>query len=85
MHFLLKNKNEKCPNKPFIDFFLYRKHKNSFRGNLVRKLIQNFHKDRLIIQGSNFGLLVRIVVALTQCEGHFAGCVASRRAGIQLH
>ena len=63
MHFLLKNKNEKCPNKPFIDFFLYRKHKNSFRGNLVRKLIQNFHKDRLIIQGKSMYLMFFDILA----------------------
>ena len=54
--------------------------KNTILANLVWKLLQSFHEDRLIIQGRSMhimffdimAILIRIVVALTRCEGHFA-------------
>ena len=43
-------------NVPIIDFFS--KTKNIFRGNLVWNLLQNFHEDRLILQGRNTYLML---------------------------
>ena len=77
-------------NTPYIEFFFLTK--NPFRFNLIWNLPQNFHEDRLIIQGRSMYFMffdimttfIPMVVALTRCEGHFVGYRKSHRAVIRL-
>ena len=48
------------PNKSFI---IFSKIKNTFRVNLVWNLLQNFHEDRLIIQGRSMYLVFFNILA----------------------
>ena len=79
--FLIKN----------AQYTIYR-FKKKLWSRLACNLQLNFHEDRLIIQGRcmylhiflNFSSLIRMVVALMRCEGHFVGCGAQRREVILL-
>ena len=63
-------------------YTIYRLKNMQSGGNLVWNILQNFHEDRLIIQERSkyfmffdiMTILIRMVVALTQCGSHLVGC-----------
>ena len=55
----------------FYRFFFVDKTINKFRGNLVWNLLQNFHEDKLIIQGRSIYTKTRKSPSLRYCDTCF--------------